>query len=103
MGNSRTIQLQGHRAATDGGESQTGFQSDHSLLDYRALFEALPGLYLILLPDAPTFTIVAVSDAYLRATRTERGSIVGRGLQSSARDLLRAEGLQEANSQLLPG
>ena len=31
--------------------------------DFRALFEAVPGLYLVL---SPTFTIVAVSDAYLR-------------------------------------
>ena len=45
--------------------------------DFRALFEALPGLYLILAPD---FTIVAVSDAYLRATMTRRDEIMGRGI-----------------------
>jgi len=45
--------------------------------DYRALFEAAPGLFLVLLPD---LTIVAVSDAYLAATMTKRGEIVGRGL-----------------------
>lgn len=48
--------------------------------DFRALFEAAPGLCLVLRADAPTFTIVAVSDAYLRATMTERSSILGRGL-----------------------
>ena len=48
--------------------------------DYRRLFEAVPGLYLVLLPDAPNFTIVAVSDAYLRATMTEREAIVGHPL-----------------------
>jgi len=48
--------------------------------DFRALFEAVPGLYLTLLPDAPAFTIVAVSDSYLRATMTRREEIVGRGL-----------------------
>ena len=48
--------------------------------DYRRLFEAVPGLYLVLLPDPPTFTIVAVSDAYLHATMTEREAITGRGL-----------------------
>ncbi len=49
-------------------------------LDYCALFEALPGLYLVLLPNAPEFTIVAVSDAYLRATMTQREAILGQGL-----------------------
>jgi PAS domain-containing protein len=34
----------------------------HREIDFRALFEAVPGLYLVLRPD---FTIVAVSDAYL--------------------------------------
>jgi signal transduction histidine kinase len=45
--------------------------------DFRALFEAAPGLYLVLTPD---LTIVAVSDAYLRATMTRREDIVGRDL-----------------------
>jgi len=46
--------------------------------DFKALFEATPGLYLVLTP--PGFRIVAVSDAYLRATMTERAAILGRGL-----------------------
>ncbi|CAN5447901.1 hypothetical protein BH10PLA1_BH10PLA1_00430 [soil metagenome] len=46
-------------------------------LDFRALFESVPGLYLVLTTD---FTIVAVSDAYLRATMTQRDAITGRGL-----------------------
>lgn len=48
--------------------------------DFRTLFEAVPGLYLVLLPDAPRFTIVAVSDAYARATMTQREAIVGRAM-----------------------
>ena len=48
--------------------------------DFHALFEAIPGLYLVLLPNAPDFTIVAASDAYLQATLTERETILGRGL-----------------------
>ncbi len=48
--------------------------------DFRALFESAPGLYLVLDADAPHFTILAVSEAYLRATMTERHAIVGRGL-----------------------
>jgi PAS domain S-box-containing protein len=50
--------------------------SDH---DFRLLFESSPGLYLVLTPT-PEFTIVAVSDAYLRATMTVRGEILGRQL-----------------------
>jgi signal transduction histidine kinase len=45
--------------------------------DFRMLFESAPGLYLVLKPD---LTIVAVSDAYLRATMTKREAILGRGL-----------------------
>jgi signal transduction histidine kinase/ActR/RegA family two-component response regulator len=45
--------------------------------DFRALFEGAPGLYLVLDPD---LTIVAVSDAYLRATMTVRDDILGRRL-----------------------
>lgn len=46
-------------------------------LQFRALFESLPGPYLVLAPD---LKIVAVSDAYLRATMTTRDGILGRGL-----------------------
>jgi signal transduction histidine kinase len=45
--------------------------------DFRTLFEAAPGLYLVLTPD---LTIVAVSNAYLRATMTRREEILGRAL-----------------------
>jgi PAS domain S-box-containing protein len=41
---------------------------------FRALFESLPGRYLVLNLD---FTIVAVSDAYLAITGKRRGDIVG--------------------------
>jgi len=41
----------------------------------------LPGAYLVLAPDAPDFTIIAVSAAYLRATKTMRNEIVGRTRQ----------------------
>jgi signal transduction histidine kinase len=45
--------------------------------DFRALFEAAPGLYLVLDPD---LRIVAASDAYLKATMTRRDQIIGRGI-----------------------
>ncbi|MFP2897113.1 ATP-binding protein [Corallococcus sp. 4LFB] len=43
--------------------------------DYRSLFEASPNPYLVLTPG---FVIAAVTDAYLRATRTRREDILGR-------------------------
>ena len=45
--------------------------------DFRVLFESLPGLYLVL---TPTLRIVAASSAYLEATVTRRGEILGRDL-----------------------
>jgi signal transduction histidine kinase/ActR/RegA family two-component response regulator len=45
--------------------------------DFKSLFESAPGSFLVLDPD---LIIVAVSDAYLRATMTSREEIVGRGL-----------------------
>jgi PAS domain-containing protein len=45
--------------------------------DFRALFESVPDLYLVLTPG---LKIVAVSDAYCRATMTERAKILGREL-----------------------
>ncbi len=56
-------------------------RAEAELLRHRAifsnLFESLPGLYLVLSPE---LGIVAVSDAYLKATMTRREEIVGRGL-----------------------
>lgn len=46
-------------------------------IDFQSLFEAAPGLYLVLFPD---LTIVAVSDANARATMTVRNEIIGKGL-----------------------
>ncbi|HEX8432472.1 MAG TPA: hypothetical protein VF625_14375, partial [Longimicrobium sp.] len=60
-----------------------GSGEPHAAVDFRVLFEAAPGLYLVVRADAPRFTIEAASDAYLRATVTERHGprgIVGRGI-----------------------
>ena len=54
-----------------------GNQSSLSEPDFRALFEATPGLYLVL--DS-TLNIRAVKDAYCRATMTRRDEILGRHL-----------------------
>ncbi len=46
-------------------------------LQFQALFESVPGLFLVLKPN---LTIVGASDAYLSATKTKREEITGRGL-----------------------
>ncbi len=49
-------------------------------LDFQRILERLPEEVLVLAPDAPRFTIVAASDAFLRATRTPREAVVGKGV-----------------------
>jgi signal transduction histidine kinase len=44
------------------------------------LINAMPGKHLILLPDAPTFTIAAVTDEYLTALGVRRERLVGYGV-----------------------
>lgn len=46
-------------------------------VDYKALLEKVPDLYLVLDCD---FNIVAVTDAYLQATMVKREEILGRGI-----------------------
>ncbi len=46
-------------------------------INFKALFESVPGLYLVLLPD---FNIVAVSNAYADATMTKREEVTGKHL-----------------------
>lgn len=48
-------------------------------INYHALFDASPDLYLILLPDS-NFTIAEVNTAYATATLTQRNNIIGKGL-----------------------
>ncbi len=49
-------------------------------LDFRVLFEASPDVLLVLLPDAPRYTMVAATEARLRATHTTREETMGRSL-----------------------
>ena len=70
-------------------------------MDYRALFEKTPGLYLVI--DAK-FDIVAANDAYLAATMTRRDDIVGRSLFAVFPDNpgdSAADGVQNLRASLL--
>jgi signal transduction histidine kinase len=52
----------------------------HDQLDYRRLFEQSPDILLVLLPDAPHFTMVGATHARLAATHTTYDQIIGQGL-----------------------
>lgn len=83
----RALQLNGRKLYRPGNHTQTMLLAIEDIterkrienvhLQFRSLFESLPGLYVVLKTD---FTIAAVSDAYLKATMTRREEILGRGL-----------------------
>lgn len=69
--------------------------------EFAAVFEKTPGLYLVL---NPSFTIVAVNDAYCAATMTERDGIVGKHLFEvfpDNPDDSAADGVQNLRASLL--
>jgi signal transduction histidine kinase len=73
-----------------------------STLNFQVLFESVPGLYLVLLPDSQ-FTIVAASDAYLAATMRRREDLVGRGVFAAFPDNpddKQASGVRNLNASL---
>jgi signal transduction histidine kinase len=72
--------LQTNLGRQRGRASQSITNGNVSVPEMQSIFEAVPGLYLILKPDAPQFTIIAVSGAYNRATLTKREEIIGKGL-----------------------
>lgn len=61
------------------------------------LINAIPGNYLVLLPNAPTFTIAAVSDDYLAAHSLQRESLIGCGMF----DVFFGDGRNQAVAQQL--
>ena len=69
--------MSSHSGDAAGGPGPEGAIPARQAPDFRILFEALPGAYCVLDPD---LVIIAVSDAYLRDTRTSRDGIVGRPL-----------------------
>src|SRR5689334_17382075 len=60
----------------------TGYQDSDGLLplqDFKVLFEASAEVLLVLLPDAPRFTMVAATRARFEATHTSPATL-GKGL-----------------------
>jgi two-component system, OmpR family, sensor histidine kinase VicK len=48
--------------------------------DLIRLMQDIPGAFLLFKPDIPYFTILDASNAYLEATQTKRGEIIGRSI-----------------------
>ena len=63
----------------EGGEPEDHFEAASASLDFGLLFTQLPDVLLILLPDAPRYTMVAATDVRLQVTHTTRGTL-GKGL-----------------------
>ena len=51
--------------------------------DFKTVFEATPCNSALLLPNAPTFTILAVTDGFLLLNGTRRATLVGKGIFES--------------------
>lgn len=49
-------------------------------IDYDQLFNAVPGHYLVLQANVPTFTIVEVNDSYLQLVGETRDNLIDQGL-----------------------
>ncbi len=45
---------------------------------FAQILEAAPGLFLVLAPDRPNYTVLAATDTYLRAAGIRRSQIIGR-------------------------
>jgi signal transduction histidine kinase/CheY-like chemotaxis protein len=60
-------------------EDQGQANPDRLTIDFQVLFAESPEVLLVLRPDSPRFTMVAATNARLRATHTTRDSL-GRGL-----------------------
>ncbi len=48
--------------------------------DFKALFEAAPALFLVLAPNAPRFTVIATTNAFVRTSGLARSDLLGRGI-----------------------
>lgn len=49
-------------------------------MDFKTIFEALPGNFFVLQPNPPHYTILAISDELLRITNKKRKEVVGNSL-----------------------
>ncbi|HVG42774.1 MAG TPA: PAS domain-containing protein [Chitinophagaceae bacterium] len=51
-----------------------------NIVDFKSVFTSIPGSNVLVLPDHPNFTIVAVSDEYLHVAGRSKEELMGKGL-----------------------
>ena len=49
-----------------------------TIKEFQSVFDNLPGMYLLLQPDTPVYTIISANKAYLQATFTKKENIIGK-------------------------
>ena len=49
-------------------------------VDFKVVFQNMPGMALLILPNSPDYTILEVSDQLLTQTKVQRMNVVGRNL-----------------------
>jgi PAS domain S-box-containing protein len=58
---------------------ETSTIADDCAIDFKAAFEAMPGISALIHIDAPRFTILAVTEEFVEATGIRREDLVGKG------------------------
>ena len=53
---------------------------EHLSIDFKAVFDSIPGSFVILQPNIPDFTILAISDEMVRTSGREKHNLIGKGL-----------------------
>src|SRR3954454_3612090 len=50
------------------------------VINFQAIFEAMPGSFIVVKPNEPEFTVLAVSDELLQLTATNREDVLGESI-----------------------
>ena len=72
---------------------------NEAFIDFKNVFETLPGKCVLLQNDAPHFTILAATASYLAASKIGKHSLIGKGIFD--KDLLRLQDLEYSFASLL--
>src|SRR3954465_4189935 len=60
--------------------NRIGIVSNIEIINFQAIFEAMPGSFIVVKPDEPDFTVLAVSEELLQLTTTRREEVVGKSI-----------------------
>ncbi len=95
---SRLIELESENRVLLAREQAARREAEESARHFQALFKSAPGKLLVLRPD--DLEIVSVSDAYLSATMTRRGEIVGKNFLDIFSEDQEADGVHNLHASL---